>query len=170
MICKQCRSIIVSSDKRRLFCSRSCSAKFSNVFGRRPKSQNRRPCPDCGKEIRNKGTQTCLVCRNRRLRIATGKLLKKEVNRVRISEHARWVLKEHLASCLVCGYSFAVEAAHVKAVKSFSDETTLEEINRIENLLPLCPNHHLEFDRGKLTFETISALRYRAADGASFKR
>ena len=81
--------------------------------------------------------------------------MKKEVSRERISAHARRVLKQSLASCLVCGYDFAVEAAHIKPVKSFSEDTLVRDMNKQDNLLPLCPNHHLEFDRGKLSLEQI---------------
>lgn len=28
----------------------------------------------------------------------------------------------------------------------FDDEALVKEINDIENLVPLCPNHHWEFD------------------------
>lgn len=168
MICKLCSEVFSSKDKRRLFCSRSCSATYSNKFGDRPVSQNRRPCPDCGQEIRNKNTKTCIDCRAGRQHRETGFLKKKDVNRERISAHARRVIKEHLSSCKVCGYDFAVEAAHVKPVKEFSGDATIEEINRIENLLPLCPNHHLEFDRGKLTLETILSVADASGSNAAF--
>lgn len=154
--CKFCETQFESRDSRRLFCSRSCSAKYSNKFGNRPKSQNRRPCATgCGREVRNKGTVHCLLCKSRIRHEQAGALRKSEVSRERISAHARRVLKQSLASCLVCGYSFAVEAAHIRPVKSFSENTLVSDMNKEDNLLPLCPNHHLEFDRGKLSLEQV---------------
>lgn len=159
-ICKFCNKIMELKEgqkpfevRQKIYCSHSCSAKATNC--RRRKLENRRPCPFCGKEIRNKETKHCISCRAIFLYEKTGDLSKGQVSRERISTHARWIIKERLSSCLVCGYDFAVEAAHIKPVKSFSMETTVREINLIENLIPLCPNHHLEFDRGKITLEDI---------------
>lgn len=52
--------------------------------------------------------------------------------------------------CAVCGYDKHVEIAHIKAVSEFSDDTTIKEINSIDNLIALCPNHHWEYDNGVL--------------------
>lgn len=52
--------------------------------------------------------------------------------------------------CAVCGYSKHVEIAHKKAVSEFPDSTLISEINSIDNLIALCPNHHWEYDNGIL--------------------
>lgn len=52
--------------------------------------------------------------------------------------------------CKVCGYDKHVEIAHIKAVSEFSDKTLIGEINSIDNLVALCPNHHWEYDNGIL--------------------
>lgn len=52
--------------------------------------------------------------------------------------------------CAVCGYSNHVEVAHIKAVSEFDDNTTIKEINSIDNIIGLCPNHHWEYDNGIL--------------------
>lgn len=51
-------------------------------------------------------------------------------------------------SCKICGYNKHVEIAHIKAVSDFDDSTTIAEINDINNLVALCPNHHWEYDNG----------------------
>lgn len=133
--------------------------KYSNKFGNRPKSQSRRPCAaNCGREVRNKSVH-CLICKSIIRHKFDGALRKRDVSRERISAHARRVLKQSLASCLVCGYDFAVEAAYIKPVKSFPGGALVREMNTVENLLPLCPNHHIEFDRGKLSLENILRTR-----------
>lgn len=52
--------------------------------------------------------------------------------------------------CKECGYDKHVEISHIKSVSSFSDESVVDEINSIDNLVLLCPNHHWEFDNGVL--------------------
>jgi tRNA threonylcarbamoyladenosine modification (KEOPS) complex Cgi121 subunit len=54
--------------------------------------------------------------------------------------------------CKVCNYSKHIEVCHIKAIKSFSEDSTIAEINALENLVALCPNHHWEFDNGILVF------------------
>lgn len=55
--------------------------------------------------------------------------------------------------CCICGYKKYVEVAHVKSVASFDNDVLIEEINDIRNLVPLCPNHHWEFDNKKMSDE-----------------
>lgn len=52
--------------------------------------------------------------------------------------------------CAVCGYDKHIEIAHIKAVADFDDTTLVSEINDIDNLIALCPNHHWEYDNGLL--------------------
>ena len=52
--------------------------------------------------------------------------------------------------CVVCGYDKHIEIAHIKPVSDFDDSATMMEINSIDNLIALCPNHHWEFDNGFL--------------------
>lgn len=53
--------------------------------------------------------------------------------------------------CAICGYDKHIEIAHIKAVSEFDDSVTIAEINSIDNLIALCPNHHWEYDNGILT-------------------
>lgn len=48
--------------------------------------------------------------------------------------------------CYICGYDKHVEIAHIKAVSDFNESSTIADINSLENLIALCPNHHWEFD------------------------
>ena len=56
--------------------------------------------------------------------------------------------------CAICGYDKHIEIAHIKAVSDFPDDTSIAEINNINNLIGLCPNHHWEFDNGILKLNT----------------
>jgi len=52
--------------------------------------------------------------------------------------------------CEICGYEKHVEVCHRKPVSEFSEDSLISEINHIDNLIGLCPNHHWEFDHGLL--------------------
>ena len=56
-------------------------------------------------------------------------------------------------SCAICGYDKHVEVAHIKPVAEFDDSAMVKEINSIDNLIGLCPNHHWEYDNGLLNLE-----------------
>jgi hypothetical protein len=170
-ICKQCGQVIplvpagknesvVSIARHKIFCGHSCSAKFNNLFEQSPKRIKTRIdkiCTGCEKVVdyRTVGT-LCLSCKVAASRLKLENSTRSQVVRTVLSEHARSVLfADGIKPCLVCGYDFVVEAAHIKAVKDFPAEATIKEINALENLLPLCPNHHLELDRGKLKLEQL---------------
>ena len=56
-------------------------------------------------------------------------------------------------TCVICGYDKHVEVAHIQPVAEFDDSATVKEINSIDNLIGLCPNHHWEYDHGLLKLE-----------------
>lgn len=53
--------------------------------------------------------------------------------------------------CHICNYSHHVQIAHKTPVSKFPNSALLSEINAIDNLVALCPNHHWEYDHGKLS-------------------
>ena len=65
-----------------------------------------------------------------------------------IQKHARKIYEnsEKTKQCVVCGYDKHYEVAHIKAVSDFQDNSLISEINDIDNLIALCPNHHWEYD------------------------
>lgn len=85
-----------------------------------------------------------------------GELFKSRKNwqsaRSAIRKHAQQIFKENNPNpkCAVCGYQNHVEVAHIKAVSDFDNNATIREINSIDNLIGLCPNHHWEYDNGIL--------------------
>lgn len=65
----------------------------------------------------------------------------------KIRSQARSIAKKQgWTKCCKCGYDKHIEIAHKKPISDFSLETPVSEINSINNLLPLCPNCHWEFD------------------------
>jgi HNH endonuclease len=82
---------------------------------------------------------------------------KTELFRARVSYVARrnYANSGKAYVCARCGYDKTIQICHIRAIADFGDEATLEEINSINNLVALCPNHHWEFDHGILSIESI---------------
>ena len=70
-----------------------------------------------------------------------------------ISKNARMIYKNSNKEkyCIICQYKKTFEIAHIQSVSSFEDNVTISEINNIDNLIALCPNHHWEYDHKKLS-------------------
>lgn len=165
-LCRGCEAplYIRPTDKicemvRRIYCSRSCATKHTNVNQPRIKPFKIRICRDCGAEFVNHGSflgkivcYTCWLLDKTKLERKT----KAESNHREIRAHARQLLPPRGGRCVVCSYDKFVEICHIRPVADFPDSATLFEINAPDNLIRLCPNHHWELDHGDL-------------DGASLK-
>lgn len=57
--------------------------------------------------------------------------------------------------CVLCGYDKHIEICHIKSVSSFGDNAMICEINHVDNLVALCPNHHWEFDNGLISLDNL---------------
>lgn len=70
-----------------------------------------------------------------------------------VRKHARKTLEESgiIKSCKICSFNTYVEVCHIKAISSFPLDTTLSEVNHIDNLVYLCPNHHILLDKGLIS-------------------
>lgn len=80
--------------------------------------------------------------------------------RGKISAHARdtYLRKYSEPICEICGYDFYGEVCHVVPVKEFNRDTLVAYINKINNLVYLCPNHHKELDKGKIPKSEIKKI------------
>ena len=158
--CKNCKK----TTKNPKFCSRSCSTSYNS------RSENGRKigraivitfCKICTLELPpNSGSKTkCKDCSNKiktntgeyidRDDATKGMILTDDTQKYRrIRDWARKIAKKSgkLKKCSICEYSNHVECAHIKPIKSFNDNEKVVNINRKENLIGLCPNHHWEFD------------------------
>ena len=52
-------------------------------------------------------------------------------------------------SCIICGYTFYLHLAHVKPLSQFDDSEIMSTTWK-DNVVYLCPNHHYEYDHGKI--------------------
>lgn len=67
--------------------------------------------------------------------------------------HSRKVYRESNKPkhCINCGYSKTYQVSHIKGIASFDLQSTLNEVNSIDNLTALCPNCHWEYDNGLIS-------------------
>lgn len=145
-------------DYRKRFCNHKCAGlynsnkienrfsickKCNNSFSLKRKASGgfliKKICDDCSLEssFANQ-TKGSLYDRRKNWQSANSGLRK----------HARKVYAEsgQPQVCKVCGYDKHIEISHIKSVKDFLDDVKVLEINAIDNLVGLCPNHHWEFD------------------------
>jgi len=133
----------------------------------RSKKKRIRSYCSCGKPISGYKNKTCMDChRNRFKNIIIEKNNRLTINNV-LEKTAKYrslhryqpirndaiklmkfanITKE----CKVCGYSNHVEVCHIKGISEFSKDSLLSEVNNLNNLIYLCPNHHWELDNGIL--------------------
>jgi len=129
----------LSDVKKKQFCNKSCSAQFNNLARRKNKPKRE-----------SKENVIKLLYRTK------GELFSNRSNwqsaRSSIQKNARRIfMKSSIKKeCFICGYEKHIEICHKKSVSEFSDDTLIGEINNIDNLVGLCPNHHWEYDKGLL--------------------
>jgi hypothetical protein len=171
--CAYCNQIIPVPDgvktwhvRIKQFCTRKCANTFNNRqrIGQ-PREKRRRSrtkpiqvsnCQLCGAEVtsRSKVRKYCNNCRNSLPQTTKGELLARTSNwqsaNSIIRKQARhlFLRSGRELACQVCGYAIHVNIAHIRAVSAFPDAATIAEINNLDNLAALCPNHHWEVDHG----------------------
>jgi hypothetical protein len=165
------RKISNYDDTKEYFCSIKCSCIRNNKI----KIDNSKPletikCRTCDTEVsKNRKVKHCKEC------IANGKHKKGACHitdntlgmyRSRrndasvyspIRDHARKVNTK--CECLVCGYSKHFDVCHVKDIKDFDDSATVGEINHPSNIIPLCKNHHWEFDNDEMEETDLNIIK-----------
>jgi predicted restriction endonuclease len=148
--CKQCFKIIevkeeekVSSVKLKQFCNSSCAAKFNN--------RNRKRVLSSKKFIVKVRRDSSFKLRTKLELFSSRKNWQSARSSIRRHAERVWNESGQKRECSVCGYSLYVEIAHKKAVSDFSDDATIQDINSLDNLMALCPNHHWEFDHSTAT-------------------
>lgn len=155
-LCKNCQEPFEEKDYRSVFCSRSCSATYTNKHF--PKRKRLRICKTCTNLV-SSGYTYCKDCIKLNKHMIYGKPLmsmtleefetrsgQKNNNRYSgIRFHSRMIARE-LPNICKCGYDKHVEVCHIKGISEFPKTTLVSVINAKENLIKLCPNCHWEFD------------------------
>ena len=147
------------------FCSVSCSAIYNNKL--KPRRKLDRVCSKCSKVVKSYRHKLCEEhhleymsnrqdeCKNRPLSYYWELDSVKKSGKASKNAHIRLLCKTWnkgllLKPCEKCGYDKHVELCHIKPIHSFSETSTLGEINSENNVVQLCPNCHWEFDNGFL--------------------
>ncbi len=150
---------------KNIFCSSKCSATYNNRHRNIEINQNKICCCGNNKDI------NAILCHKCRVKIQLQNSLyqtltlgdktytkHKYAKYSYVRFYARKIGVElGFKCCRNCGYDKHFEVCHIKPVSEFTSDTLLTTINSPENLLPLCPNCHYEFDNGKLTIEEINS-------------
>lgn len=113
-------------------------------LGTGPEFRRKKCCDSCNPNIKDWSTITLKETREKR---------NYQVNS-RIRELARLVFEKSgiEKKCICCGYDKHIEICHIKGISDFDSDTSIAEINNINNLIALCPNCHWEFDNKLLEF------------------
>jgi hypothetical protein len=140
------------------FCSKSCAAKHNNKLY--PKRKTSKTCLVCGEPVLSYRHNRCA---KHWQEYKENKHKNKTIGEYRkytsvLGKHPSWLHAhvrlfarswlKHLTKlpCAHCGYVKHVELAHIKDIASFEDDTLLSVVNSEDNVKPLCPNCHWEFD------------------------
>lgn len=158
------------------FCSRSCSATYTGKMF--PKRKIQRKCSKCDNKVRTYKHTLCAehwaehlankpdVYRNRKLKEYWNKDSLKNLHPSSKNAHIRlvahsWFKKLKELPCANCGYTKHVELCHIKPISSFTEESTLGEVNHEDNIIQLCPNCHWELDKGLIVAKSRVELEQR---------
>lgn len=163
-ICQQCGNTFVFKSSKQKFCSSSCSATYTNTH--RPTRTYY--CSDCQVEV-PRTRKRCADCRasyvEQKSNDVYSAITLSEVRtkygqnsyHAKIRSHARSVYSRsgRVMQCENCGYSLHVDICHIKDVKDFDPNTSVSEVNHIDNLIALDKRCHWEFDHGDITLDDI---------------
>jgi hypothetical protein len=132
----------VSVVRKKRFCNSSCSASFNN----KRRDSDVKDIKNTIKRVNNPFNYIIGVTKQE-LREKKGVYYK---FRSVIRKHAYYLFmnSDIEKKCKVCGYERHIEVCHIKPVSEFNGETLITDINKLNNLIALCPNHHWEFDAG----------------------
>lgn len=146
---------------KRVYCSMQCSN--SNQPRRKP---GKNSCKLCGSEFERCRTNNGswgrkTICEDCSLLDRVESKTKSDIfsdyanwqsARSTIAKNARKIYERSgkPKECLICGYDKHYEVCHIKAVSEFSEDAKIGEVNSVDNLIALCPNHHWEYDSGLL--------------------
>ena len=104
--------------------------------------------------IKNQGKKLCSDCKNtKNIQKLTLQEAKERYSNIhnRHSCIVQYSRKIYNASnkpkfCIICQYKIHYDVCHIKAINLFEESTLISEINNIDNLIAVCPNHHWEYN------------------------
>lgn len=147
-----------SKIKKKKFCDHSCAASYNNSH----RQKKEYFCTRCGKSIGfgydNYHNKLCNECNTNIIdwdTVTYGEVKSKRLyqanSRIRDLSRAKYLYYFPNPCCKFCGYDKHVEIHHIKKISDFSDDTPINVINDLNNLIAVCPNHHWEIENGYIS-------------------
>jgi predicted HNH restriction endonuclease len=140
------------------FCCRSCATSYNNKFYKKRKKKQRY-CLVCGEKVTNRKR----YCDEHNKQFvdwskityseAIGKRNYQRNSRIRTLARKDYLKSNLPKKCAICGYDKYFHVCHKKPISDHKEGTFVSEINRLDNLVALCPNHHWEFDNKLLSVD-----------------
>ena len=147
------------------FCGRSCAASYNNKLNPKRKRTrsytcdrcdgpcwpDRSYCGDCWVVVQEERSIERWEHQTLADILSTGNAnAASRYPYIRSLSRKKYLLSDRPKQCFECSYSLHFDVAHRKPISSFPLTATVAEINDLDNLVPLCKNHHWEFDNGHL--------------------
>lgn len=158
------------------YCSKSCSAKHTNVIY--PKRKTKNKCIVCKDDVISYRYTRCQKHHNEYIKYKKEqkyqtKSLGEYRNKISVKgKHPSWV-NSHIRlfnrswnkdktklPCANCSYKLHVELCHIKPIASFPDTSLLSEVNSPSNVVQLCRNCHWELDNNYLFVEVTKIGKF----------
>lgn len=163
--CLYCSSDILCINRKlnevkiKKFCNTSCAASFNNAGSRKhgdapvfcacgnSKTKKSNKCKKCRIEDQSKNYEqkTLLESCNKKAIYTASKF-----NEIRSKARAKLIklgVEKKCKFCTTDEFIDILEVAHIKGIREFSEDTKIEEVNNISNLMYICPSHHRMFDK-----------------------
>ena len=152
------------SENKMFFCNHSCAAKYNDRKNPKRKKAENKYCPVCG-GLKSKESALCKKCSDKNKRSVEDKELgyyigygddRKKYISCRcqhIRRDAKRALLEDTNRIRVCAYcknhefDEILEVHHIRPIADFDEHTKISEINSLDNLVWLCPNHHTMLEK-----------------------
>lgn len=157
IFCEECKAETLNDR----FCSRSCSAKFTNRTSPKRSRLAVRTCDACSNQFKRSSKargNTCEKCRSKarkeRARIRNNRL----ICDTHIDGKSDWMSRKDVRNdcarrnkhrpnvCQACGHDRIVENAHIVPIASYPPSAKLSLVNGPSNVYKLCPTCHALFD------------------------
>lgn len=152
-ICEWCEEPFLRDSRhvpRARFCGIKCQKEGGRPHLKKFKNKQEydqareKTCLNCGKEF------TARMLTQKYCSVGCGAEYREQF---RISRKEIYKIRDELGACEVCGFSEVVVAHHIRPLPMVERKEEAETWNNAENIVILCPNHHLMVHRGLMEVE-----------------
>lgn len=153
--CAVCGKDFVAVMSRRILCSLECRAKWGKINPAYERKRIEAKCAICGKIVYREPSDIARGCKVVCSKACQYRLLSLRYRGPR-TQKIKLAAQRDNYQCLICQFDKVIEVHHIKPKrKDGSDD--------LENLITLCPNHHVMSDRTMITqkeLRDILSARY----------